>query len=118
MYYYQNPYLILNLIIFIAIFEYIVYSSLLISDFSFIIFYFVFGEKPLLFAPDSDDPKIILINIDYSYYDIINVIKNVQFKSIIVFSFLTLLYFNLNNLNEIDYKDIFKAINNIIIKNL
>ena len=59
-----------------AIFELIKNSSLLISDFSSIIFDFIYRKKPvLLFVPDSDDPQLINI-YNKEYYDIIQRFKN------------------------------------------
>ena len=51
-------------------------SSLFISDFSSVIFEFMYQKKPfVLFIPDSEDPMIKEIYIE-PYYDIINGLKN------------------------------------------
>ena len=58
------------------IFECISKSSLLISDFSSIVFDFIYQKKPfILFLPDSDEPNIKDIYSE-QYYDIIKSMKN------------------------------------------
>ena len=58
------------------IFECISKSSLFISDFSSVIFDFIYQKKPfILYVPDSDDPNIKDIYIE-QYYDIIKGLKN------------------------------------------
>ena len=57
------------------IFTYIKKSSLLITDFSSIIFEFIYQNKPfIMFIPDSEDPNI------QTYYDndYFNLIKNLK----------------------------------------
>ena len=51
-------------------------SSLIITDFSSIIFDIMVKKKPyIIFIPDSEDPNISYI-YDKIYYDIINSLKN------------------------------------------
>jgi len=59
-----------------SIFQLISNCSLIISDFSSIIFDFIYRKKPfVLYVPDSQDPMLKDIYID-SYYDIIESLKN------------------------------------------
>ena len=58
------------------IFECISKSSLFISDFSSVVFDFIYQKKPfILFLPDSEDPNIKDI-YNENYYDIIKSLKN------------------------------------------
>lgn len=58
------------------IFECIAKSSLFISDFSSVVFDFIYQKKPfILFIPDWEDPILKDIYIE-PYYDIINSLKN------------------------------------------
>ena len=55
---------------------FIKYSNLLITDFSSIVFDFIYQKKPfVLYIPDSNDPYIKELYIE-PYYDIINGLKN------------------------------------------
>ena len=51
-------------------------SSLLITDFSSVIFDFIYQKKPIIiYIPDSEDPNI-KDKYDNDYFDLINSIKN------------------------------------------
>jgi CDP-glycerol glycerophosphotransferase (TagB/SpsB family) len=58
------------------IFKYIAKSSLLITDFSSIIFEFIYQKKPyIMFMPDSDDPSLNTFYIE-NYSNLIHNLKN------------------------------------------
>ena len=51
-------------------------SNLLITDFSSVIFDFIYQKKPIIiYIPDSEDPNI-KDKYDNDYFDLINTIKN------------------------------------------
>ena len=51
-------------------------ASLIISDFSSVIFEIIYRKKPfIIYVPDANDPNIINL-YDQGYYDIINGLKN------------------------------------------
>jgi CDP-glycerol glycerophosphotransferase (TagB/SpsB family) len=56
--------------------EYLRESSLIITDFSSIVFDYIYQKKPfILYIPDSNEPKLESIYVQ-PYYDIINGLKN------------------------------------------
>ena len=58
------------------IFEYIIKSSLLVTDFSSIIFEFIYQKKPyIMYVPDSEDPNINIF-YDKDYFNLIKRLKD------------------------------------------